>query len=98
MNSLLHHLSRDATLALLGRAQELLAHDGQIHILELIRPAPGGLDSVLARLDRGQHSRPLNDWLDLASRYYDFDVIEPYGVGVGRLVLWNMVYLRGRAT
>lgn len=96
VNSLLHHLPDDAADRLLGHLATLLTDDGAVHILDLVLPAQPSIARLLARLDRGDHPRPLERWRELCSRHLALDIFEPYQLGVGGLTLWNMVYSRGR--
>jgi SAM-dependent methyltransferase len=96
VNSLLHHLEDGVVRSLFSGLSRCVSSAGAIHVLELVQPTGHGVDSFLARGDRGQFSRSVERWGDLVSRYYNLEVLEPYSLQVGGLVLWNMVYIRGR--
>lgn len=96
VNSLLHHLPDDVVDRLLGHLATLLTPDGAVHILDLVLPPKASMSRMLARLDRGDHPRPLERWRELFSRHFALDIFEPYPLGVGGLTLWSMVYARGR--
>jgi len=96
VNSLLHHLPDDAVDRLLGHLATLLTDDGAVHILDLVLPERASVARLLARLDRGDHPRPLERWRELFTRHFALDVFEPYPLGVAGLTLWSMVYGRGR--
>jgi SAM-dependent methyltransferase len=96
VNSLLHHLPDDAVERLLDHLATLLTADGAVHILDLVLPQRPSLARLLARLDRGDHPRPLERWREIFSRHFALDIFEPYPLGVGGLTFWSMVYGRGR--
>ena len=96
MNSFLHHVDTPSAREILHRLAALLTEDGHIHILDLLLPARASVARVLARLDRGQFPRPLEEWKQLFSESFTTVVLEPYAVtGLG-LNLWEMVYFKGR--
>jgi SAM-dependent methyltransferase len=94
VNSFLHHLPDDAVDQVLRGIARLLAPDGRVHILELVRPETFSLARVMAWLDRGLYARSMAAWRVRCERHFDPDVLQPYMLG-GRL--WAMVYFRGRA-
>jgi SAM-dependent methyltransferase len=96
VNSLLHHLPTADVRRLLAHLATLVTTDGSIHILDLVLPEHMSVGRLLARLDRGDHPRPLNAWRALFSESFDTVLIEPYPLGVGPVTLWNMVYFKGR--
>lgn len=95
-NSLLHHLPDQAVERLLGHLATLLSGDGAVHILDLVLPERPSAARLLARLDRGEHPRPLQRWRQLFSRHFASVVFEPYPLAMGGLTLWSMVYFQGR--
>lgn len=97
VNSLLHHLDTAAVRKLLSQLAGLLSDDGHIHILDLVLPPERGVARMLATLDRGDHARPLSEWEALFRQSFQPVAIEPYRLQAFGLVLWNMVYLKGRA-
>ncbi|MBI5181710.1 MAG: class I SAM-dependent methyltransferase [Nitrospirae bacterium] len=95
-NSLLHHLPDDAVDRLLAHLATLLSDDGAVHILDLVLPDRLLVSRLLARLDRGGFSRPLERWREIFSRHFATAVFEPYPLGIGGVTLWNMIYFQGR--
>lgn len=95
LNSLLHHIDDDGAGRVLDRVARLLAPDGAVHVLDLVLPERQSLARLLARLDRGEHPRPLGAWRALFSASLAEEAFEPYPLGAGTVVLWNMVYFRG---
>lgn len=96
VNSLLHHLDDSSTVRLLEHLSRLLTDDGRVHVLELVLPDSPSASRFLARHDRGKFARPLDRWSALLGSALEPVLIEPYGVGVPGVTLWNMVYFMGR--
>ncbi len=96
VNSFLHHLSGEDTGRILGAVARTLTPDGFVHILDLVLPAEPSLARWLARRDRGQYARPLEEWRRLFERTFEVVLFEPYAVGLPGLPMWNMVYCKGR--
>ena len=94
VNSFLHHLPDTAVDRLLVRLAMLLQRQGQVHILELVRPDRVSLPSMMARLDRGRYARGIQAWTEHFERHFHPVVVEPYTFGGG---LWAMVYFQGMA-
>jgi SAM-dependent methyltransferase len=97
MNSLMHHLDDDEVRTLLGRLPPLLAPGGCVVVLDLVMPQDASLARLLARLDRGHHARSYADWLRLLREFVHVDTHSAYGVKLGPIILWNMIYVEGRA-
>jgi SAM-dependent methyltransferase len=97
VNSLLHHLNTGAVRRLLRALSGLLTDDGHVHILELVRPPHAGIARTLAMLDRGEYARSLDEWIALFRESFDPLTTEPYPLRALGAVLWNMIYLKGRA-
>jgi SAM-dependent methyltransferase len=96
VNSFLHHIDAPATREILSRVADLLAPDGHVHILELVLPANPSAARLLARMDRGEFPRPLEDWKRIFNEVFETVVFEPYPVtGLGT-TLWEMVYFKGK--
>jgi len=96
LNSFLHHIDDQGCRTILKKLQGLLDEAGSIHILDLVLPDETSVARSLARADRGGHARPLNQWLDLFSEYFEPTHIEPYSISLFGIDLWKMVYFRGR--
>ena len=96
VNSLLHHLDDSSTVRLLEHLSRLLTDDGRVHVLELVLPDSPSAARFLARHDRGKFARPLDGWSALLGSVLDPVLMEPYGVGLPGVTLWNMVYFMGR--
>lgn len=92
-NSFLHHVNDAAAQRILAQLSPLLAPDGTIHILDLVLPDRKSLAWMMARLDRGEHARPIEQWRTLFASAFAPVLFEPYFYG-GRL--WSMVYFQGR--
>lgn len=95
-NSVLHHLDDAAARQTLTNLGHLLAPDGHMYILDLVLPDSWGVARALARADRGDFPRPLEEWRALFSACFEPVAFFPYPVGVPGLTLWNMVYFKGR--
>jgi SAM-dependent methyltransferase len=98
VNSLLHHLATPAIRPLLAHLARLLADDGHIHILDLVLPVERySISRALARADRGDFPRPLDEWRTIFGEALDVQHFEPYPLGLAGLTLWNMIYCKGRS-
>jgi SAM-dependent methyltransferase len=96
-NSLFHHIDTDSTRRILAHLATLLSDDGHVHVFDLVLPERPSISRFLARADRGEHPRPLEEWRALFSAAFEPVVFEPYPLGAAGLTLWNMVYFKGRA-
>ena len=92
VNSFLHHLPDPAVNRILGQVATLLADEGSVHILELVRPTYFCPGSIMARLDRGRFARHDHHWRVLFTEHFSAKVIEPYTYAGG---LWHMLYFQG---
>ena len=97
VNSFLHHVDAPAVRRILAHLRTLLTPDGHIHVLDLVLPERRSIARLLARLDRGDYPRPLEEWRNLFSESFDLVVFEPYALKAMTATLWNMVYCKGRA-
>jgi SAM-dependent methyltransferase len=96
-NSLFHHIDDANTARILEHLATLLTDDGHVHILDLVLPDRPSVSRLLARADRGDYPRPLDQWRQLFTAAFEPVVFEPYPLGAIGLTLWNMVYFKGRA-
>jgi SAM-dependent methyltransferase len=96
VNSLFHHIDREGTRRVLSQLSTLLTDDGYIHILDLVMPQDRGLARALARWDRGDYPRPLEDWRAMFSESFQPVLFEPYPLKLVGTTLWNMIYFKGR--
>jgi SAM-dependent methyltransferase len=96
INSFLHHVDTPSARGLLSQLGALLTEDGHVHILDLVLPARPSVARLLARLDRGEFPRPLEDWKQIFSGTFETEVIEPYALTALGATLWEMVYFKGR--
>ena len=97
VNSFLHHIDLDSTRRILSCLHTLLAHDGHIHILELVMPERPSVSRLLARWDRGSFARPLEEWQQIFYGIFTPVLFEPYSLTSFGVTLWNMVYFKGKA-
>jgi len=96
-NSLFHHIDSASTRRILAHLATLLSDDGYVHIFDLVLPARASISRFLARADRGEYPRPLDEWYDLFTSAFEPVVFEPYPLGAAGITLWNMIYFKGRA-
>ncbi len=96
-NSFFHHIATPGVRQILSHLATLTSDDGFVHVLDLVlSPAPS-VSRMLARADRGDHPRPLEEWHELFTEFLEPVVFEPYSLGAVGVTLWNMVYFKGRA-
>jgi SAM-dependent methyltransferase len=96
VNSFFHHIDTPNTRKTLSQLGALLTEDGHVHILDLVLPARPSAARLLARLDRGEFPRALEDWKQIFSEAFEGEIFEPYALtGLG-MTLWQMVYFKGR--
>lgn len=95
-NSLFHHIDTPNTRRILRHLATLLTDDGHVHILDLVMPPRASISRFLARADRGDYPRPLEEWRELFADAFAPVAFEPYSVGAAGLTLWSMVYFKGR--
>ena len=96
-NSLFHHIDTANTRRILAHLATLLSDDGHIHIFDLVLPPEPSVARFVARMDRGDYPRPLEEWSTIFTEAFEPVVFEPYPLGAGGATLWNMVYFKGRA-
>lgn len=96
LNSLLHHLPTDAVRRMLDALRVAVAPDGHVHIIDLVLPDAAGLPRYLALNDRGDFSRPLEQWRQIFEEAYETSVLEPFDVCLWGLSLWKLVYFKGK--
>jgi SAM-dependent methyltransferase len=96
VNSFFHHIADDDSLRILEHLASLLTPDGHVHVLDLILPERASPARLLARMDRGDHPRPLDEWRQLLGTHFQEEVLEPYDLGVSGVPLWRMLYFKGR--
>jgi SAM-dependent methyltransferase len=95
-NSFLHHVATADAERILDHLATLLTDDGHVHILDLVLPARPSIGRMLARLDRGDWPRPLEEWRALFTRRFETVTFEPYPLTGFGVTLWNMVYFKGK--
>ena len=96
VNSLLHHIDTESVRRLLRHLATLLTDDGHIHVLDLVLPDTPSPARLLARLDRGDYPRPLDEWQRLFEESFTQVVWKPYPLGPLGIALWQMVYFKGK--
>lgn len=97
VNSLLHHLDTAAARTLLRHLSRLLAPAGHVHVLDMVLPPRPSIPRLLARLDRGEHARSLDDQRDLVADAFEIVECQQYPLAAGGIALWDFVYYKGRA-
>ena len=95
MNSLLHHIDTEHVHRILAQLTKQLTPEGHIHILDLVLPDSKSIARTLARADRGDFPRPLEQWQDIFTTHFDSVRFEPYPLAMAGITLWNMVYFKG---
>jgi SAM-dependent methyltransferase len=96
-NSLFHHIDTANTRRILAHLATLLSDDGHVHIFDLVLPAEPSVARFVARMDRGDYPRPLEEWRTIFTEAFEPVVFEPYPLGAAGTTLWNMIYFKGRA-
>ena len=96
-NSLFHHIDAANTRLILAHLATLIAEDGHVHIIDLVLPERTSIPRFLAKADRGDYPRPLEEWREIFTQSFEPVVFEPYSVGAGGIALWDFVYFKGRA-
>jgi SAM-dependent methyltransferase len=96
VNSFLHHVDDVTMRDILANLSKLLTEDGHLHSLELVLPESASAARFIARADRGKFARPLAKWKELFGESLHPELFEAYPLGAGGVVLWNMVYFKGR--
>ena len=96
VNSFLHHVDLPSTHRILAHLPSLLPADGFVHIIELTLPPNASPSRLLAKMDRGDYPRPLEEWRGIFREHFEEVVFEPYSVGMAGVTLWKFVYFKGR--
>src|SRR5207344_2174896 len=79
-NSFLHHIDTPDVRRILRHLATLLTPDGHLHLLDLVLPPKPSVGRLLARLDRGDHARPLDTWRMLIEEVLEPVLVEPYAL------------------
>ena len=95
-NSLFHHIDTAGARRILAHLATLLSDDGHVHVFDLVLPDRRSVSRFLARADRGEYPRPLDEWRKLFTGAFEPVVFEPYPLGAAGITLWNMIYFKGR--
>jgi trans-aconitate methyltransferase len=96
-NSLFHHIDDAGVRHILAHLATLLTPDGHVHVFDLVLPEAPSVSRFLARADRGEYPRPIGEWRKLLTNAFEPVVFEPYTLSAAGVVLWNMIYFKGRA-
>lgn len=96
-NSFFHHIDTASARRILAHLATLLSDDGHVHVFDLVLPERRSVSRFLARADRGEYPRPLDEWRELFTGAFEPVVFEPYPLGAAGMTLWNMIYFKGRA-
>jgi SAM-dependent methyltransferase len=97
VNSLLHHIDTPGVRRLLSHLAILLSDEGHVHIVDLVLPPERfSIPRALARADRGDFPRPLEEWRQLFGEAFEIVDFEAYPLVAGGVTLWNLVYCKGR--
>jgi hypothetical protein len=59
-------------------------------------PERGGVSRVLAKADRGQYARSVEQWGSIWADIFQPVTTVEYPLRAGGLTLWNMIYFKGR--
>lgn len=94
-NSLMHHLPDNVVDALLARMAQLTSSGGRTHLLDLVLPSGRSAARMLARMDRGDFPRPVDEWTRRFSAHFRIAHHEVYPLGLPGVPLWWMIYLVG---
>lgn len=97
INSFLHHVDLASTRRILSHLSTLLTTDGHVHIIEPIMPEKLSVARQLARWDRGQYVRPLQEWKDIFLEFFEPVIFEPFTLSRLGIDLWKLVYFKGKA-
>jgi SAM-dependent methyltransferase len=97
VNSFLHHIPTEAVHRVLAHLRTLLAPGGSVHALEVVLPAEPSVARLLARLDRGKFTRPVEEWKRLFGADLRIDAAESVFLRRAGVTLWHMMYLKGSA-
>jgi SAM-dependent methyltransferase len=95
-NSFFHHIADDEASAILQRLSTLVAADGFVHVLDLVLPARRSTARLLARWDRGDYARPINEWQVLLNDAFEEVLFVPYELTALGNILWHFVYFKGK--
>jgi len=95
-NSFFHHIDTPSARRILAHLATLLSDDGHVHVFDLVLPEGRSVSRFLARADRGEYPRPLDEWRELFTGAFEPVVFEPYPLGAAGMTLWNMIYFKGR--
>ena len=95
-NSFFHHIDTASARRILAHLATLLSDDGHVHVLDLVLPERRSVSRFLARADRGEYPRRLDEWRELFTGAFEPVVFEPYPLGAAGMTLWNMIYFKGR--
>ena len=95
-NSFFHHIDTASARRILAHLATLLSDDGHVHVFDLVLPEGRSVSRFLARADRGEYPRPLDEWRELFTGAFEPVVFEPYPLGAAGMTLWNMIYFKGR--
>lgn len=96
VNSFLHHVDTPSARRILEHLRSLLTENGYLHVLDLVLPERPSVGRLLARCDRGDFPRPMEQWHELLEEWFEPVVFEPYPLRAAGLTLWNMLYFKGR--
>ena len=97
VNSLLHHIDSPGVRSLLSHLATLLSDQGHVHVVDLVLPPKRfSIPRALARADRGDFPRPLDEWRRLFAEAFEIVDFEAFPLMAGGVSLWNLVYCKGR--
>ena len=97
VNSLLHHIDTPGVRRLLSHLASMLSDEGHVHIVDLVLPSKRfSIPRALARADRGDFPRPLEEWRQLFGEAFEIVDFEAFPLVAGGVSLWNLVYCKGR--
>ena len=97
VNSFLHHVDDATAKSILSNLNNLLTEDGHVHILDLVLPETPSVARFMARSDRGEYPRHLEQWRTMFFGCFEPVDFEPYDLGFLGISVWKMVYFKGKA-
>jgi SAM-dependent methyltransferase len=96
INSFLHHIDGPNTRRILEHLSSLVTPDGHVHIIEPVMPPKWSVAQQLAKWDRGDFVRPLEEWKEIIAEQFDPVVFEIFELRRFGITLWQLLYCKCR--